>query len=62
MWLIIGKKGGRNMAFTIGLIIGSAATFMITCIIASKKISEAYLEGYRTGKEKHAEVETDDRN
>ena len=50
------------MAFTIGLIIGSAATFMITCIIASKKISEAYMEGYRTGKEKHAEVETDDRD
>lgn len=39
------------MAFVIGLVIGSAATFMVMCIICSKKIEEAYDEGFNHGRD-----------
>ena len=39
------------MPFIIGVLIGALATFMITCIIASKKIDESRKEGYKRGKE-----------
>ena len=37
------------MAFAIGLIIGAAATFMVMCIIASKKMLKEYAEGFNAG-------------
>jgi hypothetical protein len=40
---------GATMPFIIGFILGVFAAFMITCIIASKKIDEAYMEGYHKG-------------
>lgn len=39
------------MAFAIGLFIGSAATFMVVCITASKKIRDSYFEGYIDGRD-----------
>ncbi len=37
------------MAFVIGFMFGALVTFMITCVIASKKINEAYMEGFKQG-------------
>lgn len=39
------------MAFSIGVLVGVLATLMITCIIASKKINEAYMDGYNAGRD-----------
>ena len=39
------------MGFAIGLIVGIAGTFMVISITASKKIRDAYFEGYIDGRD-----------
>ena len=39
------------MPFILGFLFGAAGTFIVTCIIASKKIDEARMEGYLDGKD-----------
>lgn len=37
--------------FIIGLFIGAVVAFIATCITVSKKISDAYAEGFNHGRE-----------
>lgn len=37
--------------FIIGLFIGAVVAFVAMCIIASRKISDAYIEGFNHGRD-----------